>query len=57
MGDLGDWATNKVGDRGFGSKMGVETVRLGKYALGAWEIVTGKVGDSDPPPSRASVVY
>ena len=55
MGDMGDWATNKVEDRRFGSKMGLETGRLGKYALGAGRLAekSGRLGDSDPP-SRAS---
>ena len=30
---VGDWATNKVGDGRFGSKMGAGTGRMGKY----WE--------------------
>ena len=58
LGDLGDLATNKVGDGRFGSKMGEGTGRLGKYALGAWKIgrkKSGRLGDSDPP-SRASII-
>ena len=50
VGDLGDWATNKVGDGRFGSKIGAGTGRLGKYALVACKIgrnKSGRLGDSD----------
>ena len=52
VGDLGDWATNKVGDRRFGSKMEAGTGILGKYALGAGRLTekSGRLGDSDLPP-------
>ena len=45
VGDLGDWATNKVGDGRFGSKMQAGTGSLGKYALGAGRLAERKVGD------------
>ena len=45
VGDLGDWATNKVGDGRFGSKMGAQTGRSVEYALGAGRLGGRKVGD------------
>ena len=45
-GDLEDWATNKVGDGRFGSKMGAGTGRSVRYALGAGRLAERKVGDS-----------
>ena len=45
MGDLGDWATNKLGDGRFGSKMGAGT---------GISVKCGRLEDSNPPALRAS---
>ena len=54
VGDLGDWATNKVRDGRFGSKMGAGTGILGKYLLVAGRLAERKLGDWEiqTPPHR-----
>ena len=42
---MGDWATNKVGDERFASKMGAVAGRSVKYTLGAGRLAERKVGD------------
>ena len=44
---MGDWATNKVGDERFASKMGAVAGRSVKYTLGAGRLAERKVGDWD----------